>query len=474
MKCPPSSHARYDWSLTYTRQVLFDTLSSLKTIHAKGANDFKGDEFYGLLDSGPGGGKSVQMIRDHEAHAARRKLLDRALPPRDQLFQDISKIAREFVSVVDEESKHSQSADGVVDMATLATWYSFDVISTLTFDKSLDMLHSPTWRWVPYCLQEASTFFYYAGYSRFLKFWHWILRTDWPSRLGLSTIVAAQQYANLAAQRVQERRERLDMEKEDGGGTLKVNVDRKDIFGHIIRHGAHTGPDLDSESSLLIAAGSDAVRLAIVATLFYLLQNPRVLQKVVAETRRSLDGTSSPREITETDLGSLKYLRACVDEAMRLTPPKPASAPRETDQSGLVVDGILVPWGTNVGVSIYALHRDPEIFKDPLAYRPERWLERPLDPRMLSAFFPFLKGPRACPGRTVAYFAIQLALYHLLRAYDIEDGAGRLAGGSPRQTRERRGAPTGQANQEDYAVKDWIVGYGEGPFVKLSHRTSIS
>lgn len=438
----------------HNSQVLFDTLSSLKAIHAKGVNNFKGDEFYGLLDSGPAGGKSVQMIRDNEAHAARRRLLDRALPSREQLFHDINILSQGFVQVIEKESK--TSADGVVDMATLATWYSFDVISTLAFSSCMDMLHVQTWRWVPFCLQETSRFLYYSGYSRFLVFWQWLLRTKWPSRLCLRTIVATQDYAELAAQRVQERRESLSFEKEDDGESFAGGL-RKDIFGHILRHGSHTGPDLNSESSLLIAAGSDAVRLVIAATVFYWLQNPRVLAKAADEIRQ-LD-KARPDGLTESDFASLKYLHACVDESMRLTPPKPASTPREIDKGGMLIDGILVPEGMNVGVSIYALHRDPEIFKNPLEYQPERWLARPLDPKMLSAFFPFLKGPRACPGRTVAYFAIQLALYQLLRAYDIESGdMGTLT------------KVPGDRSDDDYPIKDWIVGYAEGPFVKLSCR----
>lgn len=458
-KSTPHTHRGllYANTLAWAYQVLFDTLSSLKTIHSKGSNNFKGDEFYGLLDSGPAGGKSVQMIRDNEAHAARRKLLDRALPPRDQIFHDINQIAQRLVLVAEKES--DSSANGAVDVATLATWYSFDVISTLTFDSSLDMLRSQTWRWVPYCLQETSKFFYLSGYSRFLELWKWLLTTEWPSRLGLTMVVAAQQYADLAGQRVKERSDRLAVQKEDGKFPTS---ERKDIFGHLIRHGSHSGADLNSESSLLIAAGSDAVRLVIASTVFYLLKNPPVLHKIVAEVR-ALD-SERPEGITESDFGSLKYLHACVDEAMRLTPPKPSSTPRETDKDGLLIDGILIPEGMNIGVSIYALHRDPEIFKHPLEYRPERWLERPLDPRMLSAFFPFLKGPRACPGRTVAYFAIQLALYHLVRAYDLQEAdceEGQKAGSLKFSQ---------AAIQREYPIMDWIVGYGEGPFVKLSER----
>ncbi len=55
------------------KQISFNTLSGLQTIHAKSANVFKGDEFYGLLDGGPEGGKSIQMTQENEEHAKRRR-----------------------------------------------------------------------------------------------------------------------------------------------------------------------------------------------------------------------------------------------------------------------------------------------------------------------------------------------------------------------------------------------------------------
>lgn len=438
----------------HRQQVIFNTLSCLQALHVKSANVFKGDEFYGLLDSGPAGGKSVQMIANNEAHSARRKLLDKALPPREQTFRDINELSQRLVDVIEKEADNSS---GIVDLARVTSWYSFDVISTIAFGQSFDMLRTHTWRWLPLCLQEMSAFIYAAGFASgqgpFLRFFQWLLRTSWPSRLGLTTAIQAQRYADLAADQVHRRGDRLKFE-----GPVATS-DHKDIFGHLMRAKYHDSADLTSESSLLIAAGSDAVRFSIAATVFYLLQNAGARGKAEAEAR-ALD--LGPDGLNESKIASLKYLRACLDEAMRLSPPKAGSIPRETGAGGIVIDGVSIPEGMNVGTSTYALHRDPDIYKQPYEYRPERWLERPHDPRLYAAFTPFLKGPRACPGKAVAYIAMQTALFHILREYDIES-----AGVGENDVMSFEDMTATQPQQIDYSFNDWIIGYTKGPFVRL-------
>lgn len=388
----------------------------MQMIHAKSANVSKGDEFYGLLDSGPGGGKSVQMVQDNEAHAARRRILDKAMPARDRIFHDIDGLAQKFASVVGEEAR--SRPDGTVDITPITSWYSFDVISTVAFGAPLDMMHSQTWRWIPLCLQEASIFLYAAGYAPFLRLWRWLLASKWPARPGLTTVVAAQRYADLAAERVSDRVARLGLDSKH----FHAEAANDDLFGNLVRGGSHSVADLCSESSLLIAAGSGAVRLTIAATLFYWLRNPQVMNRAVAEIKSlKLDSDGG---MTEPLLASLRYLRAYVDETMRLTPPKPGRIPQQVQAGGIIIDGVPVLKGMTVGVSTRTLHRDPDIFQGPDDYQPERWLERPQDPRMLAAFCPFLKGPRACPGESVAYSAIQLALFHLIREHELREGGG--------------------------------------------------
>ncbi|ETS75559.1 hypothetical protein PFICI_12503 [Pestalotiopsis fici W106-1] len=442
----------YGSALVVGTTLSFDTLSALQTIHTKSANLFKGDEFYGLLDGGPEGGQSLQMTQDNEEHAARRKVLDRMMPSRERAFRIINDLAKQFAAAAWNEANVN---DGLLDINKAASWFGFDVISTIAFGKPLNMLHSPDFRWVPKCLQYASTFLYWAGFARSLQVMRWFMGSDWPSRLGMGDAVEAQRYQDLAESQVKQRADRMADEKALGNGP-------EDLFGRLIQANLYSDIDLRADSSLLIAAGSDAVRLTIGATLFYWGRHPEAFEKAKQEIRSCVD---DPDRVTDGLLSSLKYLRACLDETMRLTPPVASSVPREVDQGGIIVDGIPVPAGMSVGTSTYAMHRNPAIFPRPDEYVPERWLERPIDPKTIAAFNPFLKGPRACPGKMIAYLAMHAGLFHLVYNYDL---VVRDEGIEHKRTMSKLGY-TGIRGDE-YPIHDCILGYAEGPMVELCPR----
>jgi len=403
----------------------------------------------------------VQMTANNEEHAARRKVLNRALPAREQAFRSIDQVARKFADIAGSYSRIPMRAEkgkqvwtAPVEISTVASWYSFDLIGTIAFGKSLDMLQSPEYRWVPGCLRSTSIFLYWAGYAPVVRFWRWFLGSNLPSLLRMQTAVDTQIYGSFAEEMFASRAKRLHVEDDAG---LKSS----DIFQHLISVNLYNKYELRADSSLLIAAGSDAVRLIVTATTFYWLKNPAVFDKAAKEIRSSV---TSAEQINDSTLSSLRYLRACVDETMRLSPPKASSVPREVMQGGITIDGIHVPRGMTVGTSFYALHHDPDIYPDPFAYNPDRWLQQPQDRRMQAAFHPFLKGPRMCPGQTVAYFGIQLALFHLVYRYDVRAAGGKVTGGG------HEDMPKGRKRKDEYQFNDWIIGFADGPLIELMKR----
>ncbi|TRX96862.1 hypothetical protein FHL15_002168 [Xylaria flabelliformis] len=145
-------------------------------------------------------------------------------------------------------------------------------------------------------------------------------------------------------------------------------------------------------------------------------------------------------------LARCKYLRACIDEALRISPPATglmwrelASVEKEDDKESLVIDGHVIPHGTQVSVSIYSLHHNAEYFPDPFIFRPERWLEDSEDNEatrkaMSDAFAPFLVGSRSCAGKPMAYLEVSLTLAKTLWYFDFEPSvgdSGHLGGGTP-------------------------------------------
>lgn len=190
---------------------------------------------------------------------------------------------------------------------------------------------------------------------------------------------------------------------------------------------------LKVESSLLIAAGADTTSLTLAAAFFYLIHNPRVLETLTEEVKSAFSSASID-ELAPSKLITLPYLRAVIDETLRLAPPVPSSLPREVLKGGLTIGGHCIPSGTIVGVPAYAIHRNPEYFPCPDTFYPERWITAsdtdvsplPNVPRTRDsvslarqAFVAFSQGSRGCIGRQLAYYELHTALALLLHRFEI-------------------------------------------------------
>ena len=84
----------------------------------------------------------------------------------------------------------------------------------------------------------------------------------------------------------------------------------------------------------------------------------------------------------------MPYLDAVLKESLRLFPSVPAIL-REMKED-IEINGYKIPNGSDISISLVALHRDPEVYPDPLAFKPERWLNKqvPLDEKPF-CFIPF-------------------------------------------------------------------------------------
>jgi cytochrome P450 len=177
--------------------------------------------------------------------------------------------------------------------------------------------------------------------------------------------------------------------------------------------------EIVAEISIMMNAGSDTTAIAMFNAMHCLLRNPRCLEKLRAE----IDAVVEPSEsvIPYDKVRHLPYLRACLDEALRLFPPSTFGLPRRTPKEGAPILGDFIPGETSVSISAYVAHRDPEVFPEPEAYKPERWLGD--DAKDLqAAFITFSTGARGCIGRNISYreSLIRLPLRILLMFFKVE------------------------------------------------------
>lgn len=281
---------------------------------------------------------------------------------------------------------------------------------------------------------------------------------------------------------------RIDCEAQAQASGKEV---RRDIFHHVLHARdpdtgkGFTREELQADSGLLIAAGSDGVALTISACIFYLLHNPATYSKLVSEIRGG-GRFSSASDIRSPDINKLPYLMACIRETMRMSPALPASMPRLVLPGGLTiseVDGSVlhVPAGVTVGVPAYAIHHNEACYPDSWAFRPERWLLTDTDTgtgttttaedvsKAHRAFCPFSAGPMDCVGKNMAYLAFKLVLANLLWRYDI-----RLAHGGPTGGGSTSAPDVGRRRVGEYQMVDFIAAYRDGPMIELKERAAVS
>ncbi|TLD04775.1 uncharacterized protein PgNI_09076 [Pyricularia grisea] len=196
-----------------------------------------------------------------------------------------------------------------------------------------------------------------------------------------------------------------------------------------------------AESNLLIIAGSDTASTALAATLFYLSRSPKAYARVANEVRGAFPDPETVKQGPQ--LASCAYLRACLQEALRLSSSASGAMWREALLGGLRIqaeDGdsnqagkVEVPAGLEVGTGIFSLNHSAHYFRDPLAYRPERWMAGEAAPdelaRARAAFATFSIGPRNCVSKGLAMVEMAVAMAAVVARYDFRapPGEGGLA-----------------------------------------------
>ena len=171
--------------------------------------------------------------------------------------------------------------------------------------------------------------------------------------------------------------------------------------------------ELVDEVMTLIVAGHETTASGLNWTWYLLSQNPQAEAKLHAEI--DLAGEQSSPSLA--DLETLSWTRNVCDEALRLYPPGWLLSRRAIDAD--VLSGYPVPAGANLLLCIYLLHRHPRYWKEPDAFRPERFDAEHEAERPRFAYMPFAAGPRHCIGETLALYEMYMHLYKVARRYRL-------------------------------------------------------
>jgi cytochrome P450 len=154
-------------------------------------------------------------------------------------------------------------------------------------------------------------------------------------------------------------------------------------------------------------------------TTIHLLDNSSKLEKLKAELS-ALELENANDIISYRQLETLPYLSACVNEGLRLSSSVSGRMPRINRHSPICYKSYLIPSGTPVSMCQRDLHFNPDIYKDPETFNPERWLDPTTRRRLDKYFVPFSKGSRCCIGMTLAMPGIYMTIGNIFRQFDMQ------------------------------------------------------
>lgn len=199
--------------------------------------------------------------------------------------------------------------------------------------------------------------------------------------------------------------------------------EKLDDFFEALMHDQKNAPnnlewgEILAEVTIMLNAGSTTTGIAMANVMYQLLKHPNCMEKLRQEIDETLD---ADEEIAPYEkVRYLPYLRACLDESLRIFPPISHGMTRQTPNEGSEIAGEYIAGGTTVMVSSFIAHRDPKVFPDPEKYIPERWLGeagKDLGPY----FIAFSAGARGCIGRNIAYLEQAVLLASLIHRYNFE------------------------------------------------------
>ncbi|KDP27487.1 hypothetical protein JCGZ_20022 [Jatropha curcas] len=206
----------------------------------------------------------------------------------------------------------------------------------------------------------------------------------------------------------------------------KVVGDRRKDFLDVLLEFEGNGKDepakiSDRDTNIFILeifmAGSETTSSTIEWAMTELLCNPESMTKAKAELA-SVIGPN--RKVEETDIDNLPFLQAIVKETLRLHPPIPFLVPRRAMHNTKFM-GYEIPVNTQVLVNAWAIGRDPNVWDEPLCFKPERFIGSNVDYKGQNyEFIPFGAGRRMCAGVTLGHRVLHLILGSLLHHFDWE------------------------------------------------------
>lgn len=295
--------------------------------------------------------------------------------------------------------------DQSIDIHDLVSRLAIDVIGKIAFGEDFQLVESDN----PEGMNAIKAFRETLAAITFRIF----VPIQWIWKLPIPVLIREERAARALEQMFEETLRAKEAEQ--------VETDIVDLPSLLLKTGSneegsrfhkYTFREMLGECYSVFGAGHDTTGVTSAFIIGALSLHPQVQEKIFEEIQQ-ISGSTKDYSPTFEDLKKMPYIDAVVEETLRLYPGA-SSLLREAEED-FEWKGVTLPKGQNIFLNLYSYHRREDVYSDPLAFQPERWLADPPPPEVLT----FGKGIRPCFGRRLARMELSLLVFAVCQQFTI-------------------------------------------------------
>ena len=361
---------------------------------------------------------SVASTVEHGHHRLRRSALNPFFSKR--AVTQLEPMVQEKVDLLCTKLENGAKADQVVDMGTAFTALTLDVITEYCYDECYNCLEEPDFS--PAWKNLMTNIFVSVPIGRHFKVMFGLMRTMPPSLVvkltpEMGLIFQARDLIERQCRKVQAAYGKPSSSTEKRGTEEKAKTVFHGIMQSDLPPIEKTEQRLADEAFVLIVAGAETTARVLTVIVAHLLQQKELyarLQQELSVARRSV-------QPSVTDLESLPFLKAVIQEGLRMSSPVTNRPIQIAPDEDLACNGHVIPRGTPISMSLPNVLFDSSIFPSPNKFDPDRWLRAAEQGQRLDRYLvAFGKGTRSCLGMNLAYAELYLEVAALVSRFDME------------------------------------------------------
>ncbi|KAI4094917.1 MAG: hypothetical protein LQ344_001962 [Seirophora lacunosa] len=355
--------------------------------------------------------------RDEKQHAERRRIVNSVYSMSSVLESEgaVDSCTKIFYNQMQEFARQGC----VVDLGRWINMYAFDVLGELFYGNMFGFMHEHKdiggyMKTIDSMLPAFSVGGTVPSYLTKLYFLSTVIISPSVRR----AVGAVQLIDNASKTAIERRRLELAEKQDNRRDLLRKMLDINAERGEKVNY---TYQDICVESQSSLFAGADTTAIAINSVLYHLMRNPTAYRKLTAEIDAAVQNGTLSLPIAYADAIKLPYLRACINEGMRLHPSVGLTMPRTIPPGGATISGYRFAAGYRIGMNGAVVQYDEDVFgPDASAFKPERWIDGGGDvARMQRTMLVFGAGTRTCIGKNISLSEIYKLIPHIMRSFHI-------------------------------------------------------